>query len=227
MSLDLDGMAGAANGAGLVFLCNPNNPTGTAYPHSVVSDFVRQVKARSPETAILIDEAYMDYSSDPEVRTAVPLAMELPGVFVTRTMSKAHGMAGLRVGYAISAQETVRAMSSAWHLGSMNTLSAVAAIASLRDPQHIAAESAENARIRDFVVSGFQGMGYEVPESHANCVFVNLGRPSSWFREQCLARNVQVGRDFPPFEATHSRISLGTWEEMQTAMQVFREVLAA
>ena len=226
LALDLDAMADAASGAGLVFFCNPNNPTGTAYPTTIVRDFVRAVKTRSPNTAVLIDEAYMDYSPDPAVGTAVPLTLEYPGVFVTRTLSKAHGMAGLRIGYAIGAPETVRAMSAAWHLGSMNTLSAAAGIASLRDPEHIAAEAIENARIRDFVISGFQGMGYEIPDTHTNCVFVNIGRPSAWFREQCLARNVQVGRDFPPFEATHTRISLGTWEEMQTAMQVFRDVLA-
>jgi histidinol-phosphate aminotransferase len=225
LALDLDGMANAAVGAGLVFFCNPNNPTGTAYPAGVVEDFVRQVKRRSPETAILIDEAYMDYTFDPEVRTAAPLTQEFPGVLVARTFSKAHGMAGLRIGYAVGQPETVRAVSMAWNLGSMNTLSAAGAIASLKDTRHMAEEKAENARVRDFVMSAFREMGYDGPDAHTNCVFIEIGRPASWFRDECLERGVRIGRDFPPFEQTHSRISLGTREEMEVAVQVFREVL--
>jgi histidinol-phosphate aminotransferase len=227
LGLDLDAMAAAARGAGLVFFCNPNNPTGTAHPLPAVEAFVRKVKEQSPETAILIDEAYLDYAHDPAVRTARALGQEFPGVFITRSFSKAHGMAGLRIGYAIGQAETVRRIAQAWHLGSMNTLSAAAAIASLRDRAHIAEEVAENARVRSFVVAAFREMGYDLPVSHANFVFVDLGRPAAWFREQCLERKVAVGRDFPPLEQTHSRISLGTMEEMQRAMEVFRAVLKA
>jgi histidinol-phosphate aminotransferase len=227
LALDLDAMADAARGAGLVFFCNPNNPTGTAHPLSEVEAFVRRVKERSPETAILIDEAYLDYAYDASVRTARALGQELPGVFITRSLSKAHGMAGLRVGYAVGQAETLRRISQAWHLGSMNTLSAVAAVASIRDRAHIADEVAENARIRSFVVSAFRELGYDVPLPHANFVLVDFGRPAAWFREACAVRKVTVGRDFPPLEQTHSRISLGTMEEMQQAMQVFRDVLRA
>jgi histidinol-phosphate aminotransferase len=225
LGLDLDAMADAVRGAGLVFFCNPNNPTGTAHPLSEVEAFVRRVKERSPETAILIDEAYHDYAYDPSVRTARALGQELPGVFITRSLSKAHGMAGLRVGYAIGQPETLAKISAAWHLGSMNTLSAAAAVASIEDRAHIADEVAENARVRSFVVSAFREIGYDVPMPHSNFVLVDLGRPASWFRAQCSERKVTVGRDFPPLEQTHSRISLGTMEEMQTAMGVFRDVL--
>jgi histidinol-phosphate aminotransferase len=148
-------------------------------------------------------------------------------VFITRSLSKAHGMAGLRVGYAIGQAETLQRISQAWHLGSMNTLSAVAAIASLEDKAHIADEAAENARVRSFVLSAFREMGFDVPQPHANFVLVDLGRPAAWFRAQCLERRVAVGRDFPPLEQTHSRISLGTMEEMERAVGVFREILRA
>jgi histidinol-phosphate aminotransferase len=225
MGLDLDAMAAAARGAGMVFLCNPNNPTGTAHTASAVEAFVRRVRRESPETAILVDEAYMDYAYDPAVRTAIPLALELPGVFVTRSMSKAHGMAGLRVGYAMGQPETVRKISAAWELGSMNTLSAAAAAASLRDRPHIEEERRENARIRDFTLQAFRDMGYEAPDCHANFVFVDLGRPAAAFRDACLELGVRVGRDFPPLERTHSRISLGTMAEMEVSVRVFRRVL--
>jgi hypothetical protein len=93
----------------------------------------------------------------------------------------------------------------------MNTLSAAAAAASLRDTDHIAAERRENARIRDFTLQAFRDMGFEAPATHANFVFIDLGRPAAEFRDACLEQGVRVGRDFPPLERTHCRISLGTW----------------
>lgn len=227
LRLDLDAMAEVARGAGMVFLCNPNNPTGTAHPLEAVEGFVRRVKGHSPGTAILIDEAYIDYAHDPAVKTAASLALELPGVFVTRSFSKAHGMAGLRIGYAVGREETVRAIHGAWNLGDVNTLAAAAATASLRDPAHIAEERRTNARIRDFVVRAFRDMGYEAHRTHTNFLFVNLGFPAKEFRDPCAEEGVRVGRDFPPMEKTHCRISLGTREEMEEAVRVFRKVLAA
>jgi len=227
MGLDVDAMAEAAKGAGMIFFCNPNNPTGTVHNATAVDRFVRRVKQSSPQTRILIDEAYIDYTHDTAVKTAAPLARELPGVFITRSFSKAHGMAGLRLGYAIGQPETVKAISSAWSLGSVNTLTAAAGIASLRDPKHIEEERAENARVRDFTLQALKSMGYEASDCHTNCIFVDLKRPASQFREACAALKVSVGRDFPPFEKTHSRITLGTMEEMQKAVQVFRKVLTA
>jgi histidinol-phosphate aminotransferase len=227
LGLDLDGMAEAAKGAGMVFFCNPNNPTGTVHNAAAVEKFVRRVRQSSPETRILIDEAYIDYTHDANVKTAAPLAKELPGVFITRSYSKAHGMAGLRLGYAIGQPETLKAISGAWSLGSVNTLTAAAGIASLRDSKHIDEERAENARVRDFTLQAFKSMGFEGPDNHTNCIFVDLKRPAKEFRDACAALKVSVGRDFPPFEKTHSRISLGTMEEMQKAVQVFRKVLTS
>ena len=225
LKLDLNAMAEAANGAGLVFFCNPNNPTGTAHKLEAVEGFVRRVKQASPDTAILIDEAYMDYSYDPAVKTAIPLTQELPGVFVARTYSKAHGMAGLRLGYAVGQVATVRALSQAWNLGSMNTLTAAAGITSLRDTAHMEEERKENARVRDFTLQAFKRMGYDAADCHTNCIFVNLGRPAAEFRDASRKLGVSVGRDFPPMEKTHCRISLGTMAEMQKAVEVFQKVL--
>lgn len=228
LSLDLDAMAAASIGAGMIYLCNPNNPTGAAHNAAAVEKFVRRVKQASPATAILIDEAYIDYAHDPAIKTAAPLTQELPGVFITRSFSKAHGMAGLRLGYAVGQAETVQAMSRAWSLGSINTLTAAAGITSLKDTSHIAEEVVENARVREFTLQAFKDLGYSAPDSHANCVFIDLkGRSASQFRDACLALKVRVGRDFPPFEKTHTRITLGTMDEMRQAVAVFRKVLTA
>jgi histidinol-phosphate aminotransferase len=225
LKLDLNAMADAAKGAGLVFFCNPNNPTATAHNFAAVDRFVRRVKQESPDTAILIDEAYVDYTYDAAVKTAIPLTQELTGVFVARTYSKAHGMAGLRLGYAVGQPATVRAVSQAWSLGSMNTLTAAAGITSLRDTKHMEEERAENARVRDFTLQAFKRMGYEAADCHTNCIFVNLGRPASDFRDACRKLGVAVGRDFPPMEKTHSRITVGTMDEMRRAVEVFQKVL--
>jgi histidinol-phosphate aminotransferase len=227
MQLDLAAMAAAARGAGLVYLCNPNNPTGAAHPAGAVEQFIRRVKQDFPATAILIDEAYLDYAHDPAIKTVKPIAMELPGVFITRSLSKAHGMAGLRLGYAVGQEATVQAIPKVWQLGSINSLTAAAAIASLKDTQHIADEVAENARVREFTITSFRDMGYTVVDSHANCIFVDVKGSAPAFRDACLAQQVQVGRDFPPYEKTHSRITLGTMDEMRQAVVVFRRVLSA
>jgi histidinol-phosphate aminotransferase len=227
MQLDLNAMAEAAKGAGLVYVCNPNNPTGAAHPAAAVEAFIRRVKRESPSTAILVDEAYIDYAHDAAVTTVKPLAMELPGVFITRSFSKAHGMAGLRLGYAIGQEATVQAIPKVWQLGSLNTLTAAAGIASLKDTRHIADEVAENARVREFTIKAFRDMGYQVVDSHANCIFVDVKGSAPAFRDACLAQKIQVGRDFPPYEKTHSRITLGTMEQMHQAVEVFRRVLAS
>lgn len=227
LAIDLDAMADAAVGAGLVYFCNPNNPTGAAHNAAAVERFVRRIKRESPETAIHIDEAYMDYAHDPAVKTASALTLELPRVFISKSFSKAHGMAGLRLGYAVGQPATVGAIAQVSGLGSVNALSAAAGIASLGDPAHIEAEVVENARVRDFTLQAFRKMGYEASEPHTNHIFIDLGRPASQVRDACRALGVEVGRDFPPMEKTHTRISLGTMEEMRKAVDIFQKVLRA
>jgi histidinol-phosphate aminotransferase len=227
LRLDLDAMASAARGAGLVFLCNPNNPTSTIYTAKEIGDFIAKVKAASPTTAIHIDEAYIDYHDLPQLPTAAPYALQHPDVFITRTFSKAYAMGGLRLGYAFGQPGTLKRLSEAWGLGSVNTLTAAAAIASLNDAAHMDAERKENKRIRDYTLGAFKQLGYDAPASHTNFVFVNVKRPAKQFRDACAREKVFIGRDFPPLEKSHARISIGTWDEMHRAMEVFKRVLAS
>jgi histidinol-phosphate aminotransferase len=218
-------MAEAAKGAGLVFLCNPNNPTGTVQPGAAVAEFVNRVHESSPETAILIDEAYHDYVTDPDYRSSVGLALSFRNVFVTRTFSKCYGMAGLRVGYAVGQPETIRALEKYRLTYNVNVYGIAAALASLKDPAHIEQERARNTAVRKYTVDFFTALGYKVADTQTNFVFVELGRPAKDFREACEKQRVMVGRDFPPYEKTHARISIGTMEEMRRASEVFRQVL--
>ncbi|MFQ5738898.1 MAG: pyridoxal phosphate-dependent aminotransferase [Acidobacteriota bacterium] len=225
--LDLDEMARASNGAGLVFLCNPNNPTATVHSFRAVAEFVSRLQRDSPQTAILIDEAYHDYVSAPRYRTAMRLAINRPGVFVSRTFSKAYGMAGLRVGYAVGQPETVRKLAGYKLNYDVNVLGIAAAMAAFNDRGHIAREKDRNTGVRDFTVGFFESVGLKATDGQTNFIFVNIGRPASEFREACQKYKVEVGRDFPPFEKTHTRISLGTMNEMERAVKVFQKVLAA
>jgi histidinol-phosphate aminotransferase len=225
LRVDLDAMVAASAGAGLVFICNPNNPTSTVHTLADVEKAIRAIKERSPETGILIDEAYIDYATAAGVGSTAKLALELPGVFMARTFSKAYGMAGVRIGYAIGQPETMNKVGRAWGLGSMGDLQAVAGLAALKDTAHMDWERQENRRIREWTLSQFKAMGYDAPDSQTNFIFVNLRQPAAGFRDACRAQGVAVGRDFPPMEKTHARISLGTMEDMQRAMVVFKQVL--
>jgi histidinol-phosphate aminotransferase len=153
------------------------------------------------------------------------VALELPDVFVTRTFSKAYGMAGMRMGYAIGQPETVRKLSNAWGLGDIDELQAVAGIAALADQAHMDWERGENKRVRDYTIGEFKKMGYQVADSQTNFIFVNIGRPAAGFRDGCRELGVSVGRDFPPMEKTWARISLGRMEDMEKAVPVFKKVL--
>jgi len=223
--LDVENLVATVRGAGLVYFNNPNNPTATVLGSKVVADFVERVRRISPDTVILIDEAYHDYVTDPTYATAIPLAMATPNVFVARTFSKAYGMAGMRIGYAVGQTDTIKPLARFQMPLNVSVFGVAAAVASINDPQHIADESARNTEVRAFTVKALTDLGAKPTDSQANFIFVDIGRPAKEFRDACAKQGVMVGRDFPPFENSHCRISIGTMAEMQKATQVFRDVL--
>jgi histidinol-phosphate aminotransferase len=225
LRLDLGAMADKAGGAGLVFFCNPNNPTATVHGEVAVRDFVARVHRDSPATMILIDEAYHEYVDDPSYKTAIPLALADTNVIVSRTFSKVFGMAGLRAGFAIAHRETARRMQG-WRLGSgVNVLAAAAATVAFGDREHIALEQRRNREAKAFTRAFFEKAGYEVGVSDTNFLMIDLRRDMRPVREACRKEGIAVGRPFPPL-TTWLRISVGTMEEMQKATEVLRRALA-
>jgi histidinol-phosphate aminotransferase len=227
--MDLDRMADAAKGAGLIFYCNPNNPTSTYVGARATREFLFKVRRTSPDTTVLVDEAYFDYVTDPDHDTHIPLAIEDPHIIVARTFSKAYGMAGLRMGYCVGHPDTIRKMAD-WDAGtgtsSLNVLAMQAGVAAIQqEPSVIAAERERNKAVRELTMKWFADRGMKPTDSQANFVLVNIGRPAKAFREACAKQGVLVGRDFPPFEKTHCRLSFGTMAEMQKALTVFGDVL--
>lgn len=226
LQLDLDLVASKSRDAGLVFVCNPNNPTGLLHPGREMRAFVSRLRAQAPEATILIDEAYHDYVDDAAYESAVPLALEDPRVVVTRTFSKAYGMAGIRLGYAIGRAETMRALAP-WRLGnSVNLLAFAAGEAALRASAALQRERARNAEARRYTTQVFTDLGFTTAPSQANFVFADIRRDAQAFRDACQAEGVMVGRPFPPC-TTWTRVSVGTMAEMERAGGVFRRLLAA
>ncbi|MEZ5293343.1 MAG: histidinol-phosphate transaminase [Vicinamibacterales bacterium] len=225
LKIDLDALVAASKGAGLVFFCNPNNPTATVHGKTAVAETVKAIHAASPDTVILIDEAYHDYVTDPTYETAIPMALSTPNLFVARTFSKAHGMAGLRAGYAIGDPAAIKTLDAHRLKNGVGTLTLAGAVASLANVPHISAERARNTEVRAYTVKAFEEMGISGTDSQTNFLFMDIKRPAKGFRDACRAAGVLVGRDFPPFEQKYCRISIGTMDEMHRAVAVFKQVL--
>jgi len=224
LQLDLEATAASAKGAGMVFLNNPNNPTATVLSGNAVDAFIERVLAADPACVVLIDEAYHDYVTDPSHRSQAARAVKDPRVIVARTFSKAHGMAGMRVGYGLAHPDTAKRL--AWE-GSMplNIAGLLAATASIKDQARIDREQARNTEARRFTIEWFARAGFRSTDSQANFLFVDIKRPAKEFRDACKEQGVLVARDFPPLEKSHVRISVGTLAEMKSATEVFGKVL--
>jgi histidinol-phosphate aminotransferase len=223
--LDLAQMAAASGAQGLVFLCNPNNPTATVHSGQAISDTLAQIEKASPDTVVLVDEAYHEYVSDPAYTSAVSLIPQHRNMVVSRTMSKCFGMAGLRLGYAMG-QPDVIARLARWIMPyNVGAPTVAAGVASLSDDAATARERDRNTAAKKFTVDFFTSAGYSTTDSQTNFIFVNLRRPAKGFREACSKQGIAVGRDFPPMEKTHCRISIGSMDEMEKAVDVFKSVL--
>ncbi len=228
LRVDLDAMVDASDGAGLVFYCNPNNPTATVHSFTSTRMFLDRLHERSPEATILVDEAYHHYVTDPDHASAIPLAIADPRVIVARTFSKAYGMAGLRVGFAVAHRDTIRKLAE-WRGMDMSTNlpARVAVVASLeRGRGPVDAEQARNASVRAFTRTFFHDLGYEDTDSETNFILVDIRRSAAEFRSACRERGVRIGGG-SALLPNHTRISMGTQEEMERATTVFAEVLGS
>ena len=225
LRLDLDAMAARASGAGLVYVCNPNNPTGTLHDGAAIERFVDAVARRAPAATVLVDEAYHEYVESPAHVSAVALARDNPRVVVVRTFSKIFGMAGLRVGYAIGRPEALRPLAQYLDGFSLSVLSVSAALEALADRGHAAEQRARNSAARAFTADALRGAGCRVVDSETNFLMVDVGRDVRLFAGACRRQGVEIARPFPPL-LTHARITIGTMAEMRAAAPVFAAALA-
>ena len=220
-SHDLKKMLGAANGAGLVYICNPNNPTASITPKHELSDFLAKL---SPATMVLVDEAYHHYVESKDYESVVPLVKQYPNLIVIRTFSKIYGMAGLRCGYGVTQRANIGNLKVHQTWDSVNIMALVAARASLKDPDHVANGRKLNNEVKKSVCAELDALGYRYIPSHANFMMIDLRREVRPIIDALRTRGVEVGRLFPALP-TFMRVTIGTSAEMKQFSTAFREVM--
>ncbi len=217
-TMDLEAMAQRAPGARLIFLCRPNNPTGAVFAEQRFRDFMAAV---APETLVLVDQAYHEFDTSPF--DSMALLHEYPNLILTRTFSKAYGLAGIRVGYGMARPEIWRPLYAVREPFSVNALAQAGALAALQDQLHLEATVANNLAGKQFHYQLYQGLCLGYIPSEANFVMVDLGRPAGPVYEALLRRGVIVrpvhGRP------TWIRVTIGTPEENQRFAEALRETL--
>jgi len=209
-------------GAGLVYLCNPNNPTGSITPKAKVRAFLDSLP---PSTAVLVDEAYHHYADSPDYESVIPLVKTHPNLIVARTFSKIYGMAGLRLGYAVAQPETVQKLVAHAAWDSVNALAIAAGRASLKDKAYAAEGQRRNRATRSRLAADLGRLGYEVIPSQTNFVMIQTGKDVRPIIGSLHDRNVQVGRLFPALPQ-HLRVTIGTPAQMKRFLDAFAAAMA-
>jgi len=210
----------------LVFIANPNNPTGTLLTQASLETFISAL----PDTVIcVLDEAYFEYviraGLDCNINS-VDWLKKYPNLIITRTFSKAYGLAGLRVGYSLSSPQIADILNRVRQPFNNNSLALVAAEAALDDADHITNTINNNTLGMQQLTEGFKRLGMEWLESYANFVLVNLKQPGAPVYQALLRKGIIV-RPVDNYELpNHLRISIGTKEENQVFLQALGATLA-
>ena len=205
----------------LVFLCNPNNPTGTIVPADQLRDFCETV---SKKTVVFSDEAYYDFITEPNYPSMVELVKEGQNVIVSRTFSKVYGIAGVRIGYLIARPYIAERLRSNI-VAFTNVPALFAAKAALQDKQFYDFSLQMNKKAKDHIYATLDDMGLEYVRSHTNFVFFKSGRDIRRLNEEMRQQGVMVGRPFPPFN-DWCRISTGTMDEVKMFTNALRKVMS-
>jgi histidinol-phosphate aminotransferase len=204
----------------LVYVCNPNNPTGTAVTRDALESFVRSVPVGC---TVIVDEAYVDLVDQPGVATVAALVNDVPNLVVLRTFSKLHGLAGLRVGYAITPAQLaprLAALSLTWP----NSTGLSAAIASFNDHAFLKATRAALTGDRAKVHATLDRLGLNRAAAQGNFVFFDTGGPLKRFQDRMLAEGIKVGRLFDGYD-TWARVTIGLHQEVDRFLQALPRAL--
>jgi len=206
---------------GLIYICNPNNPTASITPKDELRDFIKKTPR---ETTILVDEAYFHYADSPDYESVIPMVKDYPNLVVARTFSKVYGMAGLRCGYCVAQPDTIKQMRPHQMWDSVNCMALAAATASLDDPDQVTNGQRSNREEKTFTTSELDKMGYKTIPSQANFIMFDCKRPVVPIIQAMKQRNVHVGRLFPALP-NHMRLTIGKKSEMESFLAAFREVI--
>jgi histidinol-phosphate aminotransferase len=215
---DVKAMIAAAPDAGLFYICNPNNPTGTLTPHT---DLEYLVENKPKGSVVMVDEAYIHLCDAPSTLDFVKAGKD---VVVLRTFSKAYGMAGLRCGFAVARPDLLEKIMdrSGWNFMPITAL--VAASASLKDPNLVPERKRINASVRQETFQWLDRNGYSYIASESNCFLLDTKRPAKQVIDAMAQQNVFIGRIWPILP-TCTRITVGTQEEMEKFQAALQKVM--
>jgi histidinol-phosphate aminotransferase len=221
MELDLEAMGKRITSkTGLIFICNPNNPTGTILEKNKLKDFCTSF---DDQAVIFSDEAYYDFITEPDYPSMVELVKEGRNIIVSKTFSKVFGLAGLRVGYLI-ARPDIATRLKAGVMANTNILAIEAAKEALKDDDFYKFSIAKNKEAKDHIYSTLNDLQLKYVKSHSNFVFFKTGRHIDEMIELMKKENIQIGRPFPPMY-NWARISTGTMEEMELFSKALKKVM--
>lgn len=217
---DLAAMAAAVTDrTRLILVCNPNNPTGTSLRRAELDRFLDEVPE---DVLVVLDEAYREFVTDPEVPDGLEAYGDRPNVVVLRTMSKAWGLAGLRVGYLVAHPEVAAAVRKVVTPFSTNAAAQAAALAALKQEDEVRRRCAQVVAERDRVGEKLRKLVPDVPDSQANFLWLPLGNRSAAFAAACEARGVIVR----PFAGEGVRVTIGTPTENDAFLAAAEAALA-
>ena len=215
---DLDAMRAAVGSAGLVYICNPNNPTASLTPRRQIEDFIT---ALPPDVTVLIDEAYHHFAVGAEGYTSfLEKPVHDPRVVVARTFSKIYGMAGIRLGYAVAEPEAINAIARYQLPDHINMVATLSGATALDDDTGMKAAIARNARDRDDFMHQAAARGVKPIPSYCNFLMMPAGRPAEEVIAHFKRNGILIGRRFPALENS-VRVSLGTPAQMQAFWRVW------
>ena len=218
---DLDAMLAACGpDTGLVYICNPNNPTASLTPRSDLETFLKKLPGH---VVVLMDEAYHHFVDSAEYASSLDRPAESEQMLVARTFSKVYGLAGARLGYGVAPRKVMEAMRPHRLFDSGNQMVLQGAMAALDDSAALRAAVERNARDRQEFQRQAGARKVRLIPSQANFVMVHTGRPVREVIAHFRQANILVGRPFPPME-THLRVSLGRPAEMQAFWQAWDEM---
>lgn len=222
LELDLDSMVETVDeSTRVVYLCNPNNPTGTVKRAEEVRRFVEEL----PESVLVaIDEAYHDFVTEDSYGTAIPLALDRPNVVVLRTFSKIYALAAQRIGYAVGQEPTLTEIRKTQAPLTVNQVAQAAAHASLGQPEEVQRRREANGAARRFLEASFSERGLEHPRSHTNFVYFKMPTPDS---RSIAGEFVRRGVIIRPMSSGWMRVTVGSEEDNRRFVEVLDEVLFA
>lgn len=203
----------------MVYVCNPNNPTGTFIEDQTLRDFVQEC---SKHCLVLVDEAYTEFENRPSLKD---MAITNPHVVVIKTFSKIYGLAGARVGYAIAHPDTARKLSSfqTWSAVNVSAVSAAAASAALKDQDFVNHCRDKNRQAREMCYSTFRDLKLDFVPSSTSFIIFNVDRIAAVYSKKLQEKNIYVQhRDH--FGGKWSRVSMGTVEEMNLFCSALKEI---